>query len=142
MTPELTRFADEMNGFSMALGMPPSVAKTLTYLTLCQPSVQTAASIRESIGVSAGSVSEALSMLRQVELVERKKLPGNRQYYYEIIPDGWKRATLHRFRMLDAGIKLANGGLAITPDNERLVAMRDMYQLFSREFADFEKRFL
>jgi len=81
-------------------------------------------------------------MLRQVELIERKKLPGKRQYYYEVTADGWKKATAHRFRMLDAGIELSASGLSIDPGNERLLAMHDMYSLFSREFADFEKRFL
>jgi hypothetical protein len=49
---------------------------------------------------------------------------------------------MRRFRMLDAGIQLASSGLAIDPGNERLQSMHDMYSLFSREFADFEKRFL
>jgi DNA-binding transcriptional regulator GbsR (MarR family) len=142
MTPELEQFAGRMNQFSIAMGLPPSVAKVVTYLTLCQPVIQTASEVREGTGISAGSTSEALAMLRQVELIERKKLPGNRQFYYEITPDGWKRATMHRFRMLDAGVQLASNGLAIVPDNERLQSMHDMYSLFSREFADFEKRFL
>lgn len=142
MTPELISFAGRMNEYSIAMGLPPSVAKVLTYLTLCQPTLQTAAEIQKGAGISVGSASEALAMLRQVELIERKKLPGRRQFYYEVTADGWKKATAHRFRMLDAGIALADSGLAIDPSNERLRSMRDMYALFSREFADFEKRFL
>lgn len=142
MTPELTAFAEHMNDFNIAMGMPPSVAKTLTYLTLCHPSRQTAVEIQRGAGISAGSASEALAMLRQVELIERKKLPGKRQFYYEVTQDGWKKATAHRFRMLEAGIKLADSGLKIDPSNQRLQSMRDMYALFDREFADFEKRFL
>ena len=142
MTPELTRFAGRMNEYSIAMGLPPSVAKVLTYLTLCRPSLQTAADIRKGADISAGSTSEALTMLRQVELIERKKQAGQRQFYYEITRDGWKKATAHRFRMLDSGIQLADSGLRIDPGNERLQSMRDMYELFSREFADFEKRFL
>jgi len=141
MTSGLSALTREMNDFSIAMGLPPSVAKVLTYLTLCQPALQTAASIRGGIGISSGSVSEALAMLRQVELIERKKLPGQRHYSYEITPDGWKKATAHRFRMLDAGIQLANKGLTIDPSNERLRSMHDMYALFNREFADFYKKF-
>lgn len=142
MTPEQVQFARNMNDFSIAMGMPPSVAKVLTHLTLCQPAAQTAAEVQKDTNISAGSTSEALTMLRQVELVERKKMPSKRQFYYEITPDGWKKATAHRFRMLDQGIDLASKGLAIDPGNERLRAMHDMYSIFSREFADFEKRFL
>lgn len=142
MTPELTTFAGRMNEYSIAMGLPPSVAKVLTYLTLCQPALQTAAEIQKGADISVGSTSEALAMLRQVELIERQKLPGQRQFYYEVTADGWKKATAHRFRMLDAGIALADSGLLIDPANERLRSMRDMYALFSREFADFEKRFL
>jgi len=142
MTPELKQFARRMDQFSIAMGLPPSVAKVLTYLTVCQPAAQTASEVRAGTGISTGSASEALAMLRQVELIERKKLPGKRQYYYEVTADGWKKATAHRFRMLDAGIELSASGLSIDPGNERLLAMHDMYSLFSREFADFEKRFL
>lgn len=142
MRPELTDFAARMNDYSIALGLPPSVAKVLTFLTLCQPARQTALAIQKGTGISAGSASEALTMLRQVELIERSKQAGQRQFYYEVTADGWKKATAHRFRMLDAGIRLAEGGLALDPGNERLQSMRDMYALFSREFADFEKRFL
>jgi DNA-binding transcriptional regulator GbsR (MarR family) len=142
MTPELTQFAKRMNEYSIAMGLPPSVAKVLTYLTLCQPALQTAVEIQTGTGISAGSASEALAMLRQVELIERKKLPGTRQFYYEVTADGWKKATMHRFRMLDQGIELAGEGLSINPGNERLQSMHDMYSIFSREFADFEKRFL
>ena len=142
MKPELIDFATRMNDYTIALGLPPSVAKVLTFLTLCQPAQQTASAIQKGTGISTGSASEALTMLRQVELVERAKPPGQRQFYYEVTADGWKKATAHRFRMLDAGIQLAEGGLALDPTNERLRSMRDMYALFSREFADFEKRFL
>jgi len=141
MTSRLNDFSREMNEFSIAMGLPPSVAKVLTYLTVCQPSLQTAASIRDQTGISAGSVSEALTMLRQIELIERQKLQGQRHYSYEITPDGWKKATAHRFRMLEAGIRLADKGLAIDPDNERLRSMRDMYVLFNREFANFYEKF-
>ena len=142
MRPELTDFATSMNDYSTALGLPPSVAKVLTFLTLCQPARQTASAVQKGAGISAGSASEALTMLRQVELIERTKQPGQRQFYYEVTADGWKKATAHRFRMLDAGIRLAESGLVLDPGNERLQSMRDMYALFSREFADFEKRFL
>jgi DNA-binding transcriptional regulator GbsR (MarR family) len=142
MTPELQAFAARMNEYHAALGLPPSVAKVLTYLTLSRPLLQTAAEIQKGADISAGSASEALTMLRRVELIERKKQPGQRQFYYEVTKDGWKKATAHRFRMLDAGIQLADSGLKIDPGNERLQSMRDMYALFHREFADFEKRFL
>jgi DNA-binding transcriptional regulator GbsR (MarR family) len=139
--PELHEFVTRMNAFSIAMGLPPSIAKVLTHLTVCQPAEQTAAKISSELSISAGSVSEALSMLRHVELIERKKKPGDRRFYYEILPDGWKRATLRRLRTLDEGIKIADTGLKIEPDNQRLKAMHDMYSIFSREFADFEKRF-
>lgn len=139
--PELNEFVAQMNAFSIAMGLPPSIAKILTHLTVCQPATQTAAEISTELGMSAGSVSEALGMLRHVELIERKKKPGDRRFYYEILPDGWKRATLRRFRTLDEGIKIADIGLKVEPENQRLRAMHEMYSIFSREFADFEKRF-
>jgi len=139
--PELDSFAAQMIMFGTATGLPPSIAKVLAYLTVCQPAEQTAADISTGLGISAGSVSEALAMLRHAELVQRRKKPASRKFYYELMPDGWKQATLHRFRMLQTGIQVAETGLKVEPDNERLKAMHEMYSLFSREFSDFEKRF-
>lgn len=138
--PELKQFAAQMDAFGISIGMPPSMARIFTYLTICQPAKQTSKMISENLGLSTGSVSEALTMLRQIEFIERTKKHGDKRFYYELDPDGWKRATIRKFRMLDTGIELANIGLAVAPDNMRLQSMHDMYSLFSKEFADFAKR--
>jgi DNA-binding transcriptional regulator GbsR (MarR family) len=141
MRAEFDAFAAQMIMFGTATGLSPSIAKVLTYLTICQPAKQTAVEISTGLGISTGSVSEALAMLRHAELVERRRQPGSRKFYYELVPDGWKQATMHRFRMLKVGIEVAEAGLKVEPNNERLRAMHEMYSVFSREFADFEKRF-
>jgi DNA-binding transcriptional regulator GbsR (MarR family) len=140
MQPEFKQFVAQMEAFCIATGMPPSVSRILTYLTICQPSQQTSRMISESLDLSTGSVSEALTMLRKIEIIARTKKTGDKRFYYELDPDGWKRATIKKFSMLDAGVQLANSGLKIAPKNARLQSMHTMYSLFSREFADFAKQ--
>lgn len=141
MLPEHKQFVSRMEAFGIASGMPPSVSRMLAYLTICQPAAQTVEMIQNNIGLSAGGISEALSLLRSVGLIERHKKSGDRHFYYQVDPEGWKKATIRRFKVLDEGVAIANEGLKLQPHDPRLVSMHDIYSLFSKEFADFADRF-
>lgn len=133
MNPDIYRFIDRMEAYGTSSGLSPSVARTLGYLTISQPSRQTADDIQQALRLSAGSVSEALSVLYNVGLIERTKEPGGRKYYYEISPEGWKRATIQQLKRMGEAIALIEMGLTISPNNDRLVAMHDIFVLFDTE---------
>jgi DNA-binding transcriptional regulator GbsR (MarR family) len=141
MQPEYDNFISRMETFGVAAGMPPSVSRMLAYLTICQPAQQHVDEIRENIGLSAGAISEALTLLRSIGLVERFKKPGDRRFYYQLDPEGWRKATIRKFKVMDEGLAIAEEGLKILPNDPRMQSMHEMYELFSREFANFAERF-
>jgi len=141
MQPEFDQFISKMETFGITAGMPPSVSRMLAYLTVCQPAQQTVEDIRDTIGLSAGAISEALTLLRSIGLVERSKRSGDRHFYYQLDPDGWRKATIRKFKTMDEGVAIAKEGLELLPNDPRLQSMHEMYSLFSREFANFAERF-
>jgi DNA-binding transcriptional regulator GbsR (MarR family) len=141
MQPEFDQFIVRMETFGINAGMPPSVSRMLAYLTVCRPAQQTVKAIRENIGLSAGAISEALTLLRGLGLVERFKKPNGRHFYYQLDPEGWRKATIRKFKTMDEGVVIAEEGLKLLPGDPRLQSMHEMYSLFSREFAYFAERF-
>lgn len=137
MRPEFTPFITDMTTFGISAGLPPSTARILAFLIICEPSQQSAIELKHHLQLSSGSISEALSSLRHAGLVTRSKQPGGRELYYEVSTDGWERSTIHKLGLLREGVNLADAGLSVTPGNQRLVSMRRLYTLFDGLLADF-----
>lgn len=140
MTPANRTYLAQLETHNMESGMPKSIARVLSYLTICEPAQQSADALRETLGLSAGSVSAALQLLQHVELVKRSKKPHDRRYFYELDPAGWKHATLRRLRTLGDAVRLAELGLETAPHNQRLSAMRDMYKVFDDISKDISRQ--
>lgn len=129
LTPKQREFIDGFADFGIQSGLTRSVSRVLALLIICQPSRQTAADIQQALGLSAGSISTATTLLVRIGLVDEIKVPGNRRLHYELKPDGFKRALVQRLRMSNTAIEIAKKGLAFDPDNERLSRMYDTYVL-------------
>jgi DNA-binding transcriptional regulator GbsR (MarR family) len=140
MTPEHLQFIERMGAFGVQGGLPRSAAHILAYLSICEPKAQSAEQVAGELRLSSGSVSAGLSLLRRVGLIDRITRPGSRRHYYELNQDGWKRATLQRFRMIKEIIPIAEQGLKASPGNTRLLAMRDIFVLFDKEFEQIAKK--
>lgn len=134
------QFIQRMEDYGVQGGLPRSASRILAYLTICEPSVQSADAIGRKLSLSTGSVSTALTLLRRVGLIDRSLQPGSRRHYYELSQDGWKRSTLQQLRMLKEVINIAEEGLKVAPDNQRLLAMRDIFILFDKEFERIAKK--
>ena len=122
---------DKLVRLYSASGLSPSSAKVFVWLIICEPAVQTGDDIRAATGVSAGGLSEAMSMLVKVGLVRRFRASGERKYQYEIIKDGFWESVKRRAEMVGVSRDIANEGLVVMPGNERLTAMRDSYGFFA-----------
>lgn len=130
---ELTAFIEKMGVFGIESGMPRSVARVIGYLLVCEPTHQSAEKIASDLQLSTGAVSNAVNLLQQAKLLKRVTFPGDRRYYYEFNPDGWKESLTARLKTLPRGVELANEGLKISKNNPRLEHMRDFYQVLNVE---------
>lgn len=126
-------FIEQLAGFSKQVGLPKSTFRVVGFLAICQPPAQSARSIQLALGLSAGSVSTATTFLTKMKLVERVKLPGDRQYYYRLNPDGFVQAMELRLLVLAQAKALVEGTLANEPANRRLSKWRDFYAIEEAE---------
>lgn len=140
MRPEFTQFITDMTAYGVSAGLPPSTARILAYLTICEPAKQTVVQIKEHLHLSSGSISEALSMLRRSGIITRTKQSGSREYHYELSATGWQDSAIYKFSLIKHGVALANSGLAVAPDNQRLMSMRRLYSIFDETLDDFVMR--
>ena len=108
-------------------GLQRSVGRVLGLLLLCEPRHQSADDVRHALQLSTGSVSSAMTLLTKIQLVERITFPGDRRFYYQMHPDCWQRILQGRILQAQRGIAIADEGLALHGDNDRLHGMRELY---------------
>jgi DNA-binding transcriptional regulator GbsR (MarR family) len=128
-------YIEKFTDFAASYGLSKSVAKVLGYLLICNPQRQTVQSIQESLKLSSGGTHAAVTLLANLGMIERIKLPRDKQYYYEIRPDSFKRAVVGRLTSAQESRQLAEDGLSIDKNNTRLLAMRDVFGLLERELV-------
>jgi len=131
--PELTVFIEKMGVFGVESGLPKSLSRVIGYLLVCEPTYQSAEQIAAKLELSTGSVSNAVNALQQATLVKRVVFPGERKYYYEFDPKGWKHSLMLRLKTMPQAIALAEEGLKFSKNNPRLVTMRDFYKALDTE---------
>jgi len=124
-------FAEAMGGFVLVEGTPRAVMRVLGWMVVCQPREQTAADIREGLGLSAGSVSAAVRTLSELGMLEHVTRPGDRRTFHRLREHGWEQALALHFRTLGELRRLADSAMdaAGGDADERLLEMRDTYAL-------------
>ncbi len=140
MTPKEAQFISQMEKFGNNAGLSPSVAKVLGYLSICEPAHQPASKIQDTLGLSSGSISEAMSALVRSETVIRFKKPGDKKFYYELDTDAWRRATIHKLQAISGAVTMAENGMKAFPGNRRLEVMHELYTLFDNELSKIVKK--
>jgi DNA-binding transcriptional regulator GbsR (MarR family) len=129
-------FVEKFGMFMLEIGLPPSVARVIGLLLICEPRYCSAEAIQLHLRLSAGSVSSALLMLQQLSLVSKVTFPEDRHFYYELDADCWQKLVDTRRRQMAHGKALAEEGLAISKDNKRIKDMRRMYEVFELFLED------
>jgi DNA-binding transcriptional regulator GbsR (MarR family) len=133
-------FIEAMGLFGVESGSSRSLTRVMGFLLICEPVYQSAAEIQRVLKLSAGSVSNALMILQQAEIVQRRTFSGDRHYYYQIDPASFKAFVLKRLETMSKGAQIAERGLAISPGNERLQAMFEIYTGYAAEVENIKKR--
>lgn len=119
-------------------GLPRSTGRVLGLLLVCEPRQQSAEAIQQQLKLSVGSVSTALQLLRRLDLVQKRTFPEDRRFYYELTPDCWKKLIDSARRQMQWGVAIADEGLALDKDNDRLEGMRRLYEVSERMLGTVE----
>ncbi|GAC1361557.1 MAG: hypothetical protein NVSMB32_00700 [Actinomycetota bacterium] len=125
------RFVEQV-GLHTDVGLPRTLARVFAWLVVCQPRHQSAEQLRQTLGISTGSVSTATTSLVRAGIVARRSFPGERRIYYELHAQGWRRLMAGRLRALSEVRALAEQALAEGAGraDDRLQGMRDFYAAY------------
>jgi DNA-binding transcriptional regulator GbsR (MarR family) len=104
-------------------------------MVVCDPPEQSATDLKDTLELSAGSVSAAVRLLNDMGIVKRVARPGDRNNYYRLSADAWERALEERFRAFTELRTVAERAHAAAGGecDERLAAMRRVLELFEAE---------
>lgn len=135
LQPEHTEFIENFSLFGMRSGMAKSTAKVLGFLLICQPATQTATTIRESLQLSLGSVSNALQTLRAMHIISQSAPMGKRSVHYEVKPSGLIEAVGNKISLFQHAKEVANSGLDFNPHNTRLATFYEVYDVIESDLT-------
>lgn len=107
----IEQFVEDMGLYFERNGLTRMAGRIIGWLMICQPPHQTMSEIVSVLGASKSSVSTALALLNQVNLIDRISLPGERRDYFRINPDFWTRAFAARASEITALKTMAARGL-------------------------------
>lgn len=128
LTQEELHFIEEISHLINESGLPRSVGRVLGFLLVCQPEHQSLDDIQRTLRLSSGSASTATTLLRKIELIKPVSFPGDRRSYYRLDPDCWRRLLQLRIQQAERGRVLAEGGLSLQPNNQRIRGMAELYK--------------
>jgi len=140
MTPDdaRMRFREDVSLVFEALGFGPMVGRTWAALFVSDEPHLSAQDLQEQIGASAGSISNSLSTLTRMGMIDRVWVPGDRRSYYVASPQAFDRLLVRRAEALTQLVAVAERGLDVFADvpqaRERLQHMHDLYTWFDREY--------
>ncbi len=87
LTPEQSRFIEEMGQFLGGYGMTPMAGRMWGWLLLCDPPEQSATDIAEALQASRGAVSGAARILTTAGFIRRTTRRGDRREYFSSPPE-------------------------------------------------------
>jgi DNA-binding Lrp family transcriptional regulator len=142
---ELRDYIERWGMLFERLGGTRMMGKVLGWLLVCDPPEQTAASIAEAVGASAGSVSTTTRALEQMGMIERFGVTGKRSAHFRVKPFMWGQMMRRRMASIVQMGELSEEGIRrFSPDDrERALRLRELgsyCDFIQREFPEFVGR--
>jgi len=129
---ELDQWMADITDYWVQRGWPPITARTLAWLTVCDPPEQSPAQIAAAVHASRGSLTSTLRVLQTAGLVRTVTRPGDRSTYYRVAEDAWASSGQQQLAGLQAFADLARRGMRILgEDSPRAARVRNAHELYS-----------
>ncbi len=98
---EATAVVEELTTLLERTGIPRMPARVLARIYLSETASSTAAELADALRVSPASVSAAVGLLEDYELIRREREPGTRRDRYVFDDEAWYRSTMAGVRSTD-----------------------------------------
>jgi len=127
------QFVEEISLLMEESGKPRIAGQIMGWLMICDPPQQSFSDLVEHLDVSKASISNMTRMLLQSGLIEKVRIPGERQIHFQIQEKAWVNVLENQLENINALRKISSTGLDLLeedPDTDktRLRKMNKFYQ--------------
>ncbi|MFL6118922.1 GbsR/MarR family transcriptional regulator, partial [Actinophytocola sp.] len=109
---DVERFVERFALLLADAGLARMPARVFSALLVTEDGKMTAGEIADSLRVSPAAVSGAVRYLMQVELIARRRDPGERRDHYEVTDDMWYEAYANRDKQMEQWAQAMAEGVA------------------------------
>jgi len=126
-------FVEEISLLMEESGKPRIAGQIMGWLMICDPPQQSFSDLVEHLEVSKASISNMTRMLLQSGLIEKVRIPGERQIYFQIQDKAWINVLENQLENVNALRNISASGLELLeedPDTDktRLQEMNKFYK--------------
>ena len=127
------QFVEEVSLIIEEIGQPRIAGQIMGWLMICDPPQQSFSDLVEHLGVSKASISNMTRMLLQGGLIEKVRIPDERQIHFQIKDGAWISVMENRMKSINSLRKVSQKGLELLEndpdtDENRLKEMNKFYQ--------------
>jgi DNA-binding transcriptional regulator GbsR (MarR family) len=137
---DVERFVERFALLLADAGLARMPARVFSALLVTEDGKLTASEIADTLKVSPAAVSGAVRYLIQVELIVRRRDPGERRDHYEVTDDMWYEAYANRDKQMEQWAQaMAEGVAAVGPDTKagwRLETSRRFFEFLREQIPD------
>jgi DNA-binding transcriptional regulator GbsR (MarR family) len=137
---DVERFVERFALLLADAGLARMPARVFAALLVTETGKMTAGEIADTLRVSPAAVSGAVRYLLQVELIVRRRDPGERRDHYEVTDDMWYEVYANRDKQMEQWAQaMAEGVAAVGPDTKagwRLDTSRQFFEFLRDQLPD------
>lgn len=127
------QFIEELSLVFEERGKPRISGLIMGWLMICDPPEQSFADLVEHLQVSKASISNMTRMLLQAGLIEKTRIPGERQIHFRIKEGAWSDVLKSEMDLIYAMREISKKGLELIKDEtgtdrSRLAEMHKFYE--------------
>lgn len=130
--------------FARQSDLPLVTGRTIGWLLVCEPTVQSAAQIAAAVSASRASLTTTLRLLTASEFVDVVTQPGDRTTYYRIRDDAWPRMVQRTLAALGAFAEITTEGMRLVdatgPGGQRMRGAHEFYTWLQAELESLPRR--
>ena len=141
---DVERFVERFALLLTDAGLARMPSRVFGALIVTEDGKLTAGEIADALKVSPAAVSGAVRYLLQVELIVRRRDPGERRDHYEVSDDMWYEAYANRDKQLEQWAQaMAEGVAAVGPDTRagwRLETSRRFFEFLREQIPELMRK--
>lgn len=137
---DVERFVERFALLLADAGLARMPARVFAALLVTETGKMTAGEIADTLRVSPAAVSGAVRYLLQVEMIVRRRDPGERRDHYEVTDDMWYEVYANRDKQMEQWAQaMAEGVAAVGPDTKagwRLDTSRQFFEFLRDQLPE------